>query len=244
MKVFVVIMSCVFISSVCWGQENVTTVGFQVKPMIDTKFVDQGGGESSFEWLDAKFSAEGGYSMGMVIRRGFTPSISIETGISYLKRNYKVEVLDTDSLYEGTMEYSLISYQIPIQGLVYARLTENLWMNASGGLGVNFMPSDVKTNTFEYRQTTYRAGNPNWVRASLMANYGFEYRTKKSGFYYLGVSYDRPIEDLALSRATIKRPDGPEQSTIGTFTGAYFTVDLRYFFHEDPERKKRKPSRR
>ncbi len=221
------------------AQENVTTVGFQLKPMIQTSFIDYGGGEVESGWLSSNYSFEGGYAGGMVIRRGFTPSLSLETGISYIKRNFRVDVTDIDSLYSGEMEYSLIAYQIPIQGLVYARLSKRLYMNASGGLGVNLMPSDVETNTFEHRQTTYRIGRQRWLKTSLIANYGFEYRTKKDGYFYLGASYDRPLGSFVGSRAIIKRESGEEQFTDGFFTGAYFTLDFRYFFHEDPERKKR-----
>jgi len=227
------------------AQENVTTVGFQFKPMFETSFIDYGGGEVTSDWLTSNYSFQGGYSAGMVIRRGFTPTISLETGISYVKRNFRVDVEDVDSLHTGTMEYSMIAYQIPVQGLVYARLSKRLYMNASGGLGVNLMPSDVQTNTFEHRQTTYRIGTQPWVNASLLANYGFEYRTKKDGYFYLGASYDRPLGNLVGSRAIIRRESGEERFTDGFFTGAYLTIDFRYFFHEDPERrtsKKKKQS--
>jgi len=226
------------------SQENVTTVGFQFKPIISTKFINSGAAESTTDWIRAEFEAEGGYTMGMVIRRGFTPTLSLETGISYLKRNYGIKVFDIDSLYEGEMQYSMVSYQIPIQGLIYARLTDNLYMNASGGFGLNFLPSDVKTNTFEHRQTTYRTGVVNWFKPSLIANYGFEYRTKKDGYFYLGASFDRPFGELALARATIKRPGGAERSTTSVYTGACLTIDFRYFFHEDPERRKKGKKKR
>ncbi len=221
------------------SQENVTTVGFQFKPIISTKFIDAGVEESTTDWINAEFEHTGGYAMGMIIRRGFTPTLSVETGISYIKRNYQIRVTDLDSLLTGEMNYTLVAYQIPIQGLVYARLTDKLWMNASGGFGLNFLPSDVRSATFEYRQTTYRTGTVNWFKPSLIANYGFEYRTKKDGYFYLGASFDRPFSELALARATIRRSDGEERTTGSVYTGAYLTIDFRYFFHEDPERRRR-----
>ncbi len=221
------------------GQLNVTTVGFQFKPMINTKFVDRGGGESTSGWLEANHEATGGYAMGMVIRRGITPTISLETGIGYIKRNFKVNVLDVDSLHMGEMNYGLIAYQVPVQGLIYARLTDQLWMNASAGAGVNFLPSNVETGELQHSQRTFRLGRPDWVKMSILANYGFELRTKKDGYFYFGASYDRPLSDLAISRATIERSDGTEMSADGVYTGAYLTIDFRYFFHEDPERKRK-----
>ncbi len=146
------------------SQENVTTVGFQFKPIISTKFINSGAAESTTDWIRAEFEAEGGYAMGMVIRRGFTPTLSLERSI--WRHSARRALFDIDSLYEGEMQYSMVSYQIPIQGLIYARLTDNLYMNASGGFGLNFLPSDVKTNTFEHRQTTYRTGVVNWFKPS------------------------------------------------------------------------------
>ena len=59
------------------SQENVTTVGFQFKPIISTKFINSGAAESTTDWIRAEFEAEGGYTMGMVIRRGFKYSALI-----------------------------------------------------------------------------------------------------------------------------------------------------------------------
>lgn len=226
------------------AQKNVTTVGFQFKPMIETGFIDYGGGEVQKDWLSSDYAFEGGYATGMVIRRGFTPTLSIETGISYIKRNFRVDVEDTETTQTGIMEYSMISYQIPIQGLIYARLSDNLYMNASGGFGINLMPSDVQTNTFEHRQTTYRIGTQRWFKTSLLANYGFEYRTKKDGYFYLGVSYDRPLGNFVGSRAVLRRESGEERFTDGFFTGSFLTIDFRYFFHEDPERRMSKKKKK
>ncbi len=221
------------------AQENVTTVGLQIKPIITTKFINSGLEQSTTDWVQADFQATGGFSMGMVIRKGFTKSISMETGIGYVRRDYQINVLDLDSLSTGEMNYSLINYQIPVQGLVYVQLSDRLWMNASAGLGLNFLPSDVKSAEFEYRQLTRRTGRVNWFKPSILANYGFEYRTKKDGYFYFGLSLDRTFTELALAQATIRRENGMERSTTSVYTGAYLTIDFRYFFHEDPDRKRR-----
>jgi len=240
----VLVISFIFYGLSVLGQENVTTVGFQIKPMIPNKFISPGDLESSRDWISAEYEADGGLSMGMVIRKGLTKSISLETGISYVRRDYGISVLDTDSLFQADMSYSFINYQLPIQGLIYTRLTDKLWMNASGGVGVNFYPSNAQNVTLDYRQTTFRTGKIDWIKFSLLANYGFEYRTKDSGFFYLGISLDRPFTDIAVARATIRRSNGEERFTDGIYSGSYVTIDLRYFFHEDPERKRRVKKRK
>ena len=70
-----------------------------------------------------------------------------------------------------------MSYEIPIQGLIYIRLSEDLYMNTSLGIAVNWYASDVRSvgPNGILVQTSERA---QWANFSLLANIGFEYRTK------------------------------------------------------------------
>ncbi len=244
--VFILALQCI----TALAQENVTTVGIQFKPMLNTKFIDRGGGVFTENWLEADFQATSGYSLGMVIRKGISRTISVETGISYLKRNFEVNLTDLEMSFSGATGFSFINYQVPVQALIYARLSDNLWMNASGGAGVNFFPSNAEAVFFDqvsdvnYVQLGFRTGLVNWVGFSILANYGFEFRTKKDGLFYLGASFERPLNDILLSRAALERPDGTVQRIDGLYTGSYLTIDFRYFFHEDAERKRKAPKKR
>jgi hypothetical protein len=123
-------------------------------------------------------------------------------------------------------------------------------MNASGGVSFDTYPSNafstndavVDTLVLDIEQRTFRRS---WVQMAVLANYGFEYRTKDKGYWYLGASYHRPFSDMATTEVTYLRNTVPEV-VLADLSGSYLTVDLRYFFHEDPDRKRKtrpKPGR-
>jgi len=116
-------------------------------------------------------------------------------------------------------------------------------MNAAGGFSLDLYPSDafsssseqVGANFYDFELYT---DSQNWIQLALEANYGFEYRSKESGWFYVGASYHRPFQRMAVSQVEATWLTGTDRSLI-ELSGSYFTVDVRYFFHEDPERKKK-----
>ena len=84
----------------------------------------------------------------------------------------------------------------------------------------------------DYSIRTYRA---RWNQVSVIINYGFEYRSKKSGYYYIGASYNRPLSFIGVSDLRMEQ-NGAGNNLQIPINGSYLTVDVRYFFHEDEER--------
>jgi hypothetical protein len=225
-----------------FAQRNVTTFGLSVKPIIPSKFFDSAEETVSEDFLTMTFTPRMGFNFGMLMRRGFTDVFSLEAGIHLVRRNYKVTTFDSDYNIEMDNKFAFIGYEIPIQGLIYVRLGDQMWMNGSGGISFDSYPSNVfstsdtriDTVTFDLELNTQRSS---WVQVSLVANYGFEYRTKKGGWYYLGASYHRPFTDIGTTFAEYTRQTIPYDLEYN-LSGSYLTIDLRYFFHEKPERKK------
>lgn len=225
------------------AQEKVTTFGIQFKPIIPSNFFGSGPESLSNGEFTADFKPSFGYNFGMVIRQGLTKRLSMETGINMVQRNYHVgfnhPVLDGTEI----MKFRLVGYEIPIQALVYVRLGKQLWMNASGGFSFDMYPSNVKVNSGLFVDTlsvdfdlfTMRR---NWIQFALLANYGFEWRTENSGYFYLGASFHRPFTDIGYTAAKVTIDNDPSTLYYG-LSGSYLTFDLRYFFHEDPQRKKK-----
>ena len=123
--------------------QQVTTIGFQVKPIVPINYFGAGPIELTSDSAIINISSKMGYSFGMVIRRGLTKTISIETGINYTRRNFKLTGTSSFENSSDVGDFGFVSYEIPIQSLVYIRLAEKLYMNASIGLGINFSASDV-----------------------------------------------------------------------------------------------------
>ncbi len=225
------------------AQENVTTLGIQFKPMVPSKFFGTGAQSASSENLTVINDPEFGMNLGMVVRRGLTKNWSLETGITFIQRNYKLSFFHPLLNETTEMNYRFIGYEVPLQAMVYVRLSEQLYMNASAGGSIDVYPTDIEsfaddrrdTLRFDFYQNTFRR---NWVQFSVLANYGFEWRTKEDGYFYLGASFHRPFTEIATTVAQLQINTDPTTVSYN-LNGSYLTFDFRYFFHEDPERRKK-----
>jgi len=223
-------------STVCFSQERVTTVGIQVKPIIPLGFFKTGKQFNRQNNIEFELNPKLGMNFGMVIRKGFTKSLSIETGINYLQRNYDLAINDPDSNFTGTSSFKIVNYEIPLQGLVYVRLTDKMYMNVAGGISFDIYPSELLTFGEYFENNMVRSS---WLQTSLLANVGWEYRTDKSGYFYFGASLHRPFSEIF--RAFVAYDNlSHQEGAVFNLSGNYFTIDLRYFFHEDKERKRKK----
>jgi hypothetical protein len=217
------------------GQERVWTVGGQIKPIFSSRLFGTGPqtlADSSFIYT---LRPRGGYSAGMVVRRGYTRTLSLEFGINFSARNYQVST--NGGPISAATRFRIVGYEIPFSQLVFIRLSERIYMNASGGIGLNMFPSDIVKE--ELPLLVY-AGRELIFHPGLLANIGFEYRSKKSGYFYIGSSLNRPFNQIYTLAAQYQVNKAAVSSVLTSFRGSYLTLDLRYFFHEDPEKKVRK----
>lgn len=222
-------------ASLVSAQEKVTTVGFQIKPIFASKFFGTGTQDLSLNDYNYKISQNTGFSGGLVIRKGYTKTLSLEFGINYCRRNVTIE-----SLHQGISSKSqmkIIGYEIPLSQLIFVRLSKKIYMNVSAGACINMFPSDVQVTN----EVLYAVGGRKLIfNPSLIANIGFEYRTEDKGYFYLGTSFNRPFSpiyglgiDYVINNVVVN-------SALANLNGSYLTLDFKYFFHEDPERKKAK----
>lgn len=165
-----------------------------------------------------------GYNLGVVIRQRIYKGISLESGINYVKRVYDINL--QDSSFTSNTRFRYIANEIPLLGLIYIQLSEQAFINNAFGLSLDFFPSDVYTEGDSIKQVTKRKY---WVLPALTANVGFEYRTQKSGFFYLGGSYHRMLATMAYSVIEYRRPIKTELNVV-PLEGHYFSLDFKYFF--------------
>jgi hypothetical protein len=224
-----------FFNAWAYGQNKVTTVGIQLKPIFGASLFGTGPVEINDGGFAYTIRQNTGFSAGMIVRKGFQKNVSLEFGINYCRRNFGVrsQLADTTS----NLQFTVIGYEIPVSGLFFVRLSERWFMNVSGGFCLNMFPSDVqKANQF----LLVYAGRPSGINPSLIANVGAEYRSKKSGYFYVGCSLNRPFSPIYKSVIDYVINNQVVHNAFADLRGAYLTVDFRYFFHEDPERKKAK----
>jgi len=230
-----ILVSLVFLPKF-FSQEKVTTFGIQLKPIVPIEFINAGKQEKTTNNIAYINQPKFGMSFGMVIRKGLTKTLSLETGLNFLKRNYDLTINDPDSSFSSTSDFSIVNYEIPVLLLAYVQLGRNTFMNVAGGVSFDIYPSDLFVQDEAFANAVNRSS---WLQPSLLANIGWEYRTEKSGYIYIGASLHRPFTEIFTEFVTYRgvNSDRLEGETFD-LTGSYFTIDLRYFFHEEKQEKR------
>ncbi|HIO72284.1 MAG TPA: hypothetical protein EYN38_04165 [Flavobacteriales bacterium] len=208
------------------------SVGFQLKPIFRNEFFNSGNEGEVQNGVEFNIEPRLGFAGGMVIRRDFGKQWAFETGINYVRRNYRLLVDDLDSTQEEKAIFSIVQYEIPFSLLIYVRLGENFYMNNSLGVSLNmFKRSEVgKSESFDYE--FFRS---TWIIPGLVANVGFEYRMKTAGAIYLGASYQLPFSKIITVEVDYYR-DGETESFNKKMGLSYFTFDLKYFLPINKEK--------
>lgn len=238
------IVMCLCCLKLLRAQEHVTTLGVQFKPMVPSKFFASGTDNIETENLNVDFQPAFGLNFGMVVRRGLTKNWSLESGICLVQRNYVMRFSHPSLSEDQIMRFRYICYELPLQGMVFVKLSDRLFMNASAGCSLDFYPSNVESSSYAYQDTLrfdfyQKTFKKRWIQMALLANYGFEWRTQDKGYFYLGVSYHRPFNEIGTTDVLFQLNTDPlrGRSRLG---GNYITADLRYFFHEKPEKRRKK----
>lgn len=216
------------------AQARVTTIGLSYKPIFPVGFLGTSSEQFSQQGVQLDLGLNRGFSGGMSIRRGFSELISAEIGINYTKRTYQFTL--TDSAFSESSDFRIIGYEIPASVLVFVQLGEQLFMNASMGAGVDAFASSVSTSDYYYEQVARRRMV---FLPAINANLGWEFRTSKSGIIYLGATYHRPFQNIYYN-SILYSNNGKIVSFENELSGSYLTADLRYYFHEDPDVKRKK----
>lgn len=210
--------------------------GIQVRPIFPTQFI----GSSTTEFIqnddesvqfNSTLSQKTGFSFGGTVRAGLTKLIALETGINFYHRNFKIDMEIPDSSIMAANEISFISYDIPLNALFYIKLAEKWYMNASLGVSVNFKPTDVAVVTKPGGNNEFQhiGVAKNKFGFDFNANVGFEFRTEKSGFFYIGGSANvpfAPLFDMIVNYSN----EGYKSRVIQPVDGSYLSADFKYFF--------------
>jgi hypothetical protein len=239
MKKYILFLIWLLTSFTSYSQERVITVGAQIKPIFSSKFFGTGPIEIGEQGYTYGIKPNSGYAIGMVVRRGFTPTLSLEFGLNYIVRKFELNA--NNGVLNSAADMRIVGYEIPISQLVFIRLSEKMYMNASAGICINMFPSDVYKD--EPNFLVY-AGRNSMFQPSLIANIGIEYRTKENGYFYLGTSLNRPFSNIYEYRVDYVNKKDVLNSAATSLNGTYLSIDFKYFFHEDPEKKGKAKSKK
>ena len=233
-KQIVLLSFLIFLSVQLSAQKKATTLfGIQFKPIFSSEIVNTGPQSNIEGRVNFNLEQKLGYGFGMVIRKELTKQLNLETGINFTQRNYDLSIQVDSINFVGLSDFRYVIYEIPIKGLVYVRMGQNTYLNASFGSTIDILPTnwDSFGTYFEHFSSRKR-----WILLGLMANLGFEYRTQKDGFLYLGFSFHRPFTNITTAGVLYKVDNLEQERTFFKVSGDYLTFDIKYFFNE-PNRK-------
>ena len=218
------------------SQNSKTTFGLQYKPIIPAAYFNAADLSKSSASYSFNLSPKYSNSFGMVIRQQINKTFSVESGLNYTQRNFKLLINNNAINLADFTAFGMRSYEFPIQLLTYVRASENWYLNIAFGISHNVLASDIfsygeEKNDFFYQNTYRKSGD----YSALLANVGMEYRTESKGYYYFGTSLHRPWKSIGIIY--------PEyDDKINTFNedkefyfdmlGNFITIDFRYFFTE------------
>ncbi|PKR81294.1 hypothetical protein CW751_04345 [Brumimicrobium salinarum] len=212
--------------------------GLQFKPLIPFGIVGDKPFDLKIDNFESTVKPIMGYSYGGIVRVGLTELLALETGINYTKRNFRAEYTVADSNVTAVDEIGYVSFDIPVNFLVYIKLGQEFYMNVSGGASVNFNPSNVRSlvNPKSQYLFVFEGLRYSFFDFHANANVGFEYRTRKNGTFYLGISGRIPFKPI-IQIATAYQFDTHKVVSKGDIDGATFAFNLKYFFHNNKTKK-------
>lgn len=219
-----------------FSQKGVTTFGFQYKPILPVEFFNV----KKLDLTNGNFSStvapKFGGNFGAIIRWGLSKSVSLETGLNYVKRNFEMtnQVKSTGTFSSG--KFGIVGYEIPLQALIYVQMSKKSFLNVASGISTNWIASNVasESNDGNFYQVTYTKK----MNLAYIANIGYEYRTDESGYFYIGASLTNPFQSIGLIDVVYDEYNQQKQILTGELSGSYVSLDLRYFFNETKKKKK------
>lgn len=237
-RILLLLITVLMMLSHAKAQKNVVTAGLQFQPIFPVAFLNTADQEvtDSQGWVTTLVSPKFSWSAGMLVRWGFHRRLSLETGINFVQRNYDLTMSTED--FTGRSDFRIIGYEHPIKVLVFVQLADRLYMNAAGGLQLTFFPSDIYSFDTYFRHSSLRLGMDQFLHAGGIANLGFEWRTKKAGYFYLGATYHQMFGDIYRSKFQYVEDNTYSEATTVLLNGSYLTLDIRYFFHSQPIERK------
>ena len=182
-----------------------------------------------------------GYSFGMLLKTDYSKKISLETGIVFCQRNFKLTGLTSNqaSILRDTSSFGYINYSSPIKGIIYVQLNKYLFMRNSIGLNIDYYASAVASKGVNFLIDHY-SERARWINGSLSGELGIEKRSSKIGVFYIGAEINIPISSIAVTRIKFYY-DGQIYDRYEPIflRGNFFGIKLKYYLPVEMESEKK-----
>ncbi len=233
-----------FLSTCAWAQDEElnkkerekypTSFALQIRGLTNNRFIEPNEISLNNDTVISSIGSRYGFSFGGIIRRRYTESLGIELGLHHVKRYYNVSGSLPDSNLNLSGRFAFTNYELPINGLVFVKFSEEFFANVGLGITTIYKPSSIlkqledKTvnKSFSFEGYAYRKFGFN-----INAQAGIEYKTEKSGTFYFGAAASIPTSPLFAFISVYRNPENGIRTDQGTFIRSpYFSVELRYYF--------------
>jgi len=211
--------------------KKTTQFGLHIRPVFPTRFIGEPELVLSQDGFNTTIKQSLGLSFGGIIRWEYTKFLGLESGINFTQRNFNLTMDVPDSNVSATNDLSFIAYDLPVNLLVFVQMTDNIFANASFGVAAAFKPTNVGVLTLPGGSHSFTHTGRLYSKATLEfnANFGVEWRTKKSGRFYLGGSGRLPFKPVFEMIAQYKY-QGYKNTIRSGVDGSFLALDIKYFF--------------
>lgn len=208
--------------------------GVQIKPILPTQFIGNPTLTQEKEGFKTVMTQKVGYSFGGVVRVGLSKLIALETGINFNQRSFGIDMSLKDSNAYAKNTMSFVTYDIPVKALIYIRLADKWFMNTAVGADIAYNPTNVGVKTVATGNDAFQhTGLGRKVNFEFNASLGFEFRTEKKGFFYLGGTAAVPFFPIFYLRSEYQYGGVPKIRTDpqveGKVDGSYLAIEFKYF---------------
>jgi len=198
-----------------------TLLGLHISSIITTNIIEKNDVELFTDSINYQLKQKTGINYGMEIRFGIGERLSLHTGINYTQRNFDVKINTPDTLLTDS-SLKFISYEVPISLSGYVKLTGQLYLCGNLGLSFDFYPTNISIPHVYGKRY-------NWAQFAINGTTGMEFRTKNSGYIFLGASYHTHFSNMLYVLFYKSNQIGSADECI-PFSGNYFSVNLKYYF--------------
>lgn len=171
-----------------------------------------------------------GFSIGGILRKNFEERFALEYGLLYTSRKYASEMSFTNQTLGYSDEFRFITYAMPVTGLVFVKLSPEIFANVGLGLVGTYKPSNVEKEGNPADNHRFAMGGlarPKFG-LDLGGQFGFEYRTRDAGTFYLGSSIGIGVSPLFIYLATYRK-EGNASQLFTEIRSNSLSIDLRWY---------------
>ena len=240
--ILVLILSLFYVN--LFGQGKTLTFSLQVEPLIPSDLIRSNNVKAYVDAVEFSSDPLRGIGYGAGVSYHFHPKLALQTGINYLKRDSKITATElNDFILE--LRYTVDNFEIPLTANYFVRLGEKVYMDGSVGFSFQFLPGELKSRKslqndiggyiYDFSQISWRNY---WVMPVFRGGFGFEYRTEKSGSFYIGPVF-RLFSTLYYTQILYMHNDINISNLVIKPAGDYFSIAFKYIFpHETPKKEK------